>query len=223
MGLPALLELVADEDRDGVHEQQDDQQQHDRRRGEFLEFGLRFLDQVVDLDGQGGVGAEQAVGVEPDEGDRAEQDQRGCLTDRAGHGEDRTGGHAGYRSGEHLAGDGLPFGGTQGVGGLPDRLGYRPDGFPAGDDDGGQDQQGQHDRGGDDGEAQPEDPGDQAQAEDAENDRRHPGEDLDVQFQKPVVPAGVVGVLLQVDRGEDAGGQAHQRGQPDDPQGAGDR
>src|SRR5215216_4464811 len=63
--LPVLLEPVADEHGDRVHEQQDHQEQHDRGGGELLELRLRLLDQVVDLDRERGVRAEQAVRVEP--------------------------------------------------------------------------------------------------------------------------------------------------------------
>jgi hypothetical protein len=66
-----LVEAVAQPDRDRVHRQQDDQQDHDGRRSQHPELLLESRDPVEDLDWQSGELAGEPVGVEGDEGQRA--------------------------------------------------------------------------------------------------------------------------------------------------------
>src|SRR5687768_9890575 len=83
---PATLELVADEDRDAVQEQKQEQQDDDSGRSDLAELLLRLADPVVDLHRQRREPGQQTVGVEGDEHERTEQQQWRRLTDRTRHG-----------------------------------------------------------------------------------------------------------------------------------------
>src|SRR4028119_2482170 len=66
---PTPLELVADEDRDGVKAEDHYQQHDDACRGCLLKLDLGLRAHAVDLDGKGRDLAKEAVRVEPDRPD----------------------------------------------------------------------------------------------------------------------------------------------------------
>ena len=171
--LHLFLKAVADEDRDHIHAQ-DEEDEHDGgavlQRAGLVDFRAGCAEHV-DVIGQGHDGIKDGRRRFRREVDgRREHDGR-SLAGCPGDAEDGAGEHAGKGAGERYPGDGLGLRGAEGEGGLPVGVRHVPEGFFGCADNDGQCKQGERQHAGQDAYAHAEEGDEEGQAEEAENNK----------------------------------------------------
>ena len=184
------------------------QQHHDRRRRPLGERALRAVGPDVDLHREG-CGRREGRGRHVDDERLHADHQQGCgLAQGVGHADDGAGQDAGQRQRQDMVGHGLQLGGADAERRLADRRRHRAQGGAGGDHDRRQHQQRQRQAADQRrGARQVEGVEEHGEAQEAEHDRGHGGQIVDVDLDQ--VGEAVLGrELLEIEGGRDAGGHA---------------
>ena len=202
--LVAALETFSQQNRRGVHHEQEHQQHDDGGRRSLDERALGAVRPQINLHGQRRGRAQRRIRHVDDECHHADHQQRRRLAERARHADDRARQHARHRERQHVVQHHLHLRGAEPERGLADRRRHRRQRCARRDDDHRQRHQAQHETADERRRArQPEDVDEQRETEQAEHDRRHGREVVDVDLDE-VGPAIARRELLEIDRRRDA-------------------
>ena len=188
---------VAKVDGQGVHGQEDDQQDNDARGGKGLEVMARIGGPVVYLNGEYAEPVEGRSGKEGEEHQGADGYHGGSLADGTGHGEDDACEDAGDAFGDDNTLYDLPLRGPQSVGGVAMALRNGANGFAGGEDDYGKDEKGEGEAASEEASTHAEHLHEQAETQKAVDDGGHASEVGDVDLNE-AGEAILGGVFLEV-------------------------